>query len=61
MAEMSREKTIANPAADPMLSTSSTGRRATMPNATRPEDVRTPIKFQIPDQTTAGVALSVFV
>ena len=59
MAETRREKTMANPADDPMLMTSSTGSSATMPKATAPEEVRTPMRFQIPDQTTAGVGLSV--
>ena len=58
---MSREKTIAKPAAEPMFRTSSTGSRPTIPNATKPEEVSTPRRFQIPDHTTAGVALSVFV
>jgi hypothetical protein len=59
MAEIRSEKTIASPAAEPTLSTSSTGRRATMPKATAPEDVSTPTRFQIPDQITAGVGLRV--
>ena len=61
MAESSSEKTIANPAAEPTFRTSSTGRRAMMPKATAPEDVSTPMRFQRPDQTTAGVGLSVWV
>ena len=61
MAETRSEKTIANPAAELTLSTSSTGRRATMPKATAPEDVSTPMRFQMPDHTTAGVGLSVWV
>ena len=38
MAEMSRAKIIAKPAPEPEFSTNSTGSRATMPNATAPED-----------------------
>jgi hypothetical protein len=33
--------------------TSSTGSSATMPKATAPEEVRTPMKFHMPDHTTA--------
>ncbi len=36
---------MANPAPDPTLRTSSTGRRATTENATAPLEVSTPIKF----------------
>ncbi len=53
MADRSSEKTIANPAPDPTLITSSTGSSATIPNATAPEDVSTPMRFQQPDHTTA--------
>ena len=35
--------------------TSSTGSSATMPKATAPEEVSTPIRFHMPDQTTACV------
>jgi hypothetical protein len=55
IAESSREKTIANPAADPTLSINSTGRSASTPKATAPLEVRTPIRFQRPDHTTATV------
>ena len=61
MAETRREKTMAKPADDPMLMTSSTGSSATMPKATAPEEVSTPMRFQMPDQTTAGVGLRVCV
>jgi hypothetical protein len=44
---------MAKPAPEPTLITSSTGSSATMPNATAPLDVRTPMRFHIPDQTTA--------
>src|SRR5882757_11464158 len=53
IADNSSEKTIANPAPDPTLITSSTGNNATIPKATAPDDVSTPIRFQQPDQTTA--------
>src|SRR5215471_11029068 len=53
MDESSRANTMANPAAVPTLRTSSTGRSETTPNATAPEEVRTPIRFHIPDQSTA--------
>jgi hypothetical protein len=57
----SSAKTIANPAADPAWMTSSTGSNATMPKATAPLETTTPVKFQIPDQTTAYHGLSVLV
>ena len=53
MEETSSAKTMAKPAPDPTFRTSSTGSRATIPKATAPDDVRTPNKFQIPDQITA--------
>src|SRR5277367_3798145 len=53
IADSSSENTIAKPAPDPTLSTSSTGSSATMPNATAPLEVSTPIRFHVPDQTTA--------
>ncbi len=55
MAEISSAKTMAKPAPDPTLSTSSTGSSASTPNATAPDDVKTPIRFQQPDQTTATI------
>ena len=61
IAEIRREKTIANPAVEPTLSTSSTGNRAKMPKATVPEDVSAPMRFHMPDQTTAGVGFKVCV
>src|SRR6201999_2164741 len=42
IAESRSEKTIANPAPEPTLITSSTGRSATIPKATAPEEVSTP-------------------
>ncbi len=53
MAESSRAKTMAKPAPEPTLSTSSTGSRAITPKATAPVEVSTPIRFQVPDQITA--------
>jgi hypothetical protein len=61
MAETRSEETIANPAPDPTFKTNSTGSSATTPNATAPEDVSTPMRFQSPDQITAGVGSSVCV
>jgi len=61
MAEMRREKTRANLAEVPTLSTNSTGSKLITPKATAPEEVMTPIRFQIPDQTTAGVGFRVWV
>src|SRR5258707_13870659 len=58
IAEISSAKTIAKPAPDPTFRTSSTGNNATMPNATAPLDVSTPIKLQKPDQTTATTGRS---
>src|SRR5580704_18204318 len=55
IAEIRSAKTIAKPAPEPTLSTSSTGNSARTPNATPPEEVSTPIKFQQPDQTTATI------
>src|SRR5260370_37787444 len=53
--------TMAKPAPVPTLSTSSTGSSATTAKATAPDDDNTPIRFQMPDQTTATLALSAFV
>jgi hypothetical protein len=61
MAEISNEKTIANPAAEPTFMTSSTGSKLMIPNATAPAEVSTPIKFHIPDQTTAIHGLRLWV
>src|ERR1035438_6804619 len=57
MAAIRRAHTIAKPAPDPTLSTNSTGSNASTPNATAPLEVKTPIKFQQPDQTTATIGL----
>src|SRR5579885_2132385 len=61
MAEISKAKTIAKPAPDPTLSTSSTGSNARTLKATAPVDCNTPIRFQQPDQTTATIGLSEWV
>jgi hypothetical protein len=61
IAEINSENTMAKPAPEPTFSTSSTGSNATTPKATKPLDVRTPIKFHMPDHTTAYTGLSVWV
>jgi len=53
MAETRRAKTIEKPEPWETLRISSMGSSATIANATAPELVRTPMKFQNPDQTTA--------
>src|ERR1700722_2164394 len=53
MAEISKAKTMANPAPEPTFSTNSTGSSASIEKATAPLETRTPIKFQRPDQITA--------
>src|SRR5580698_9559699 len=53
IADTSRAKTIEKPAPRPTCRISSTGRSETTAKATAPEDNNTPIKFQIPDLTTA--------
>jgi len=53
IAETSSANTMAKPAPEPTLITSSTGSSATIPKATAPEEVNTPIRFQHPDHTTA--------
>ncbi len=58
IADMSSANTMAHPAPDPTLITSSTGSSATIPNATAPVETSTPIRFHIPDQTTATLGLS---
>ena len=61
MAETNSAKTIAKPAPDPTLSTNSTGSSASTPNATAPLEVRTPMRFQQPDQTTATIGFRLWV
>ena len=61
IAEINNEKTIANPAPDPMLTTNSTGIKATIAKATNPDELKTPMRLQIPDHTTAGVGFNVLV
>ncbi len=46
-------KTMANPAPPPTCKISSTGKSEITPNATVPVETSTPMKFQIPDQSTA--------
>ena len=53
MADISNEKTIAKPAAEPTFMTNSTGSRLRIPKATAPVEVNTPIKFHAPYHTTA--------
>src|SRR5580704_11494520 len=53
MAAIRSANTMAKPAPDPTLSTSSTGSSASTPNATAPLDVKTPMRCQQPVQTTA--------
>src|SRR5215831_2823273 len=53
IADIKSANTIANPAPEPTFRTSSTGRSANTANATPPPEVRTPIRFQHPDQITA--------
>src|SRR6185436_14446250 len=60
MEDSRRANTMAKPAPLPTLSTSSTGSSATTPKATAPDDDNTPIRFHMPDQTTATLALSDF-
>src|SRR5580692_13046470 len=61
MAEIRSAKTIAKPAPEPTLITSSTGSSDTMLKATAPEDSNTPSRFQAPDHTTAVLGLSAWV
>ncbi len=49
-------KTMAKPAWLPTCRISSTGKSEMMPNATAPEDARTPSRLNDPDQTTAKFA-----
>ena len=59
--EINSANTMAKPAPDPTLMTNSTGSSATMPKATAPDDVRTPMRFHMPDQTTAWLGFSEWV
>jgi hypothetical protein len=54
IAAKSSANTMAKPAPEPTCRMSSTGNSEMMPNATRPDDTRTPAKFQHPDQITAA-------
>src|SRR3974377_1381647 len=53
IAAMSSANTMAKPALLPTWRISSTGSRETIPKATAPVEVTTPMKFQKPDQTNA--------
>src|SRR5271170_1821882 len=53
IAATSSANTIANPALLPTCRINSTGSSETIPNATAPLESSTPIKFHIPDHTTA--------
>ena len=57
IAAVSSANTIANPAPPPTCRMSSTGSSEMIPNATVPVETSTPMKFHIPDQTTAIVRL----
>ena len=61
IAAPSSESTIASPRPVLMLTSRSTGRRWTMLNATPIPPAWTPMKFQRPDQTTAGVGFRLLV
>ena len=56
IAAINSAKTMAKPALLPTCRINSTGSSETMPNATAPDDQRTPNKFHTPDQTTATLA-----
>ena len=53
MAAINSANTMAKPALEPTCRISSTGSRETMPKATAPVDSSTPIRLNMPDQTTA--------
>ena len=53
IAAISSANTMAKPAFDPTWRINSTGSSDTTANATAPEDTSTPIRFHMPDQTTA--------
>ena len=57
MAAINRANTMAKPAPLPTCRINSTGSSVMMVNATAPVETRTPIKFHVPDQTTAIVRL----
>jgi hypothetical protein len=61
IAATSSANTIANPARPPTCKINSTGSSDTIPNATAPVDTSTPMKFHMPDQTTATCGSSVCV
>src|SRR5579871_369531 len=53
MAAINSANTMAKPALEPTCRINSTGKSETMPKATAPVESRTPIKLNMPDQTTA--------
>ena len=61
IAAVRRANTIAKPVPPPTCRISSTGSSEMIPNATVPVETRTPMKFHIPDQTTAICGASVCV
>ncbi len=61
MAAISKAKTMAKPAPELTCKMSSTGSRVMMLNATAPEERRTPVRLQSPDQTTAMLGSSEWV
>ena len=61
IAAVSSANTMAKPAPPPTCKISSTGSNEMIPNATVPVETRTPMKFHIPDQTTAICGASVCV
>src|SRR6202522_1761962 len=56
MDAISRANTMAKPAPLPTCKINSTGNSDTMPKATAPEDINTPNRLNMPDQTTAILA-----
>ena len=61
IAAIKSAKIIAKPAPEPTCRINSTGSSETIVYATPPEDVSTPIRFHIPDHTTAICGSSAFV
>ena len=53
IAAINSAKTMAKPALLPTCRINSTGNSDTMPNATAPDDNRTPMRLNAPDHTTA--------
>jgi hypothetical protein len=59
VAAINSAKTMAKPALLPTCKISSTGSNETMPNATAPDDSKTPSRLNIPDQTTWTFSLRI--